>query len=176
MSPAGLALSALLVLGLMCMCTASPLYADQDMAAAQDAGAPLNYPQFASVEEIRAQDTGAGSPMDNTQFASEEEMQARSENYPWPPYYGPVELAEMQARSENYPWPPIYVYHELAEMQQQCMGTHVPVQVPYVQVDVCSVTRNQCGWVKVDVGGTNFLGMSLGARVTVDVRVCDSEY
>ena len=44
------------------------------------------------------------------------------------------------------------------------MGTHVHVSVPFVNVDVCSMTSNQCGWAKVDVGGTNFLGVNLGAR------------
>ncbi len=124
---------------------------------ADDAGAPSNYQPFASVEQFRAQDAEARSPMYYQPFASVEQVRAQDAEARSPMYYPqyPRELVEVQ--------------------QQQCMGTHVPVNVPFVKVDVCSVTPNQCGWVKVDVGGTNFLGISLGARVTVDVRVCDRE-
>ena len=85
-------------------------------------------------------------------------------------------MADDAGAPSNY-LPPMYPQYlrELVEVQQQqCMGDRVPVSVPYVNVDVCSVTPNQCGWVRVDVGGT-FLGFSLGARVSVDVRVCDRE-
>ena len=97
-------------------------------------------------------------------------------NYRPPMYYQPfasVRAQDAEARSPMYY--PQYPRELVEVQQQQCMGTHVPVSVPFVNVDVCSVTPNQCGWVKVDVGGTNFLGISLGARVTVDVRVCDRE-
>ena len=69
-----------------------------------------------------AEDTGA-LPL----FASEEQIRAQDAEERVPVYYPqyPRELVEVQ--------------------QQQCMGTHVPVSVPFANADVCSVTSNQCG-------------------------------
>ena len=69
-----------------------------------------------------AEDTGA-LPL----FASEEQIRAQDAEVRSPMYY------------TQYP-------RELVEVQQQrCMETHVPVSVPFTNVDVCSVTSNHCG-------------------------------
>lgn len=91
----------------------------------------------------------------------------RSQDDGAPPQFASVRAHDAKARSEKYPLFPT----ELVETQQeQCMGKHVPVDVPYVNVDVCSATPKHCGWVKLDIRGLR------GGMLTADVRVCDREY
>ena len=109
------------------------------------------------TEEAMAEDAGAFSSFPSLE--SVERIRAQDTEAYWPPYFS-SELVEVQ--------------------QRQCRRMHERVS-PYdrianLNVEVCSVTPNKCGWVKADLGGTNSQGKNFGPGEFVEIQLCDREY
>lgn len=122
---------------------------------------PRYYPHYTMKQQVEDQYLDTVAP---TVYAQQHQQVEDQKWYPTMQLYGPQHFpVSQQVEDQMYD---METGEEQAlyaiEQQRRCLGTHIPVQVPFVKIDVCSVTARQCGWVEVNVG-----------HGIVDVQICE---